>query len=344
MKKQTVLSLIVAIATTMTVSAQTIALHSTAGVQIFKGNVALASAYTAAASGDTLYLSGGTFTPPATFDKKLMILGAGHYADSAQTTGKTFINGNVSLGENSDLSYFEGIEFNGNLSTPYNASVNSFTLKRCRVVGNFAFEGDLNTTPSTNIALIGNVFMGSVSSVNMTGSMIANNIFCNTLHNTNGNVIVNNDFLNGVYINYQYYVFSGNNNTFNNNIFVYATNNALASSGSAGNIYNNNLFVSATPNYGTTPSYVGNYVNIAQTAIFVNQTGNAFDYGHDYHLQDPVTYLGNDATQVGIYGGSFSYKEGAVPMNPHIQVKNISPVTDANSELQIQIQVKAQND
>jgi hypothetical protein len=342
MKKQTVLALIVAIATTMTVSAQTIALHSTTGVQIFKGNTALALAYTAAASGDTLYLSGGTFTPPATFDKKLMILGAGHYADSAQTTGKTFINGNVSLSENSDQSYFEGIEFNGNFSTPNNVSVNSFTLKRCRVVGNFTFEGDLNTNPCTNVALIGNVFMGSVNSANMTGSMIANNIFSNALHNTNGNLIINNDFLNGIYSSYQYYVFSGNNNTLNNNIFVYAS--GLAYSASAGNVYNNNLFVSATPGYGTTPSYVGNYVNIAQTAIFVNQTGNVFDYGHDYHLQDPVTYIGNDATQVGIYGGSFPYKEGAVPMNPHIQVKNIAPTTDANSELQIQIQVKAQND
>ncbi|MBN2787360.1 MAG: hypothetical protein JXQ69_03450, partial [Paludibacteraceae bacterium] len=51
--------------------AQTIALHSTSGVQLFKGGTALADAYMASQSGDTLYLSGHTFTPPAAFDKQL---------------------------------------------------------------------------------------------------------------------------------------------------------------------------------------------------------------------------------------------------------------------------------
>jgi len=151
-------------------------------------------------------------------------------------------------------------------------------------------------------------------------------------------------FLSGVYINYEYYVFSGSNNTFSNNICIYTTNNGFAQSGSTGNFYYNNLFVSSSPNYGTTSTYIGNYTGIAQTAIFVSQTGNTFNYSHNYHLQNPETYLGTDATQVGIYGGAFPYKEGAVPLNPHIQSKNIATSTDANGDLQIQIQVKAQND
>jgi hypothetical protein len=51
-----------------------IALHSSTGVQIIKGNIALATAYTAAQNGDTLYLSGHTFIPPGSFDKQLSIL------------------------------------------------------------------------------------------------------------------------------------------------------------------------------------------------------------------------------------------------------------------------------
>lgn len=344
MKKQTLLILFVVLTTSIVVNAQTIALHSSTGVQLFKGNTALVTAYTAAQSGDTLYLSGGTFFPPtAGFDKKLMIFGAGHYADSALVTGKTFISGNVIFSENADQSYIEGVEINGNFTVTYNNSVNNFTIKRCRVIGTMVFDGDLST-PSNNLALIGNVFMANISIVNVTNAMISNNIFNAGLLNTNGNQISNNVFLSGVYNNSEYYVFNGNNNTFNNNIFIYSVNNALAASGSIGNFYYNNLFVSSSPNYGTTSTYIGNYTGIAQTAIFVSQTGNTFNYSHNYHLQNPETYLGTDATQVGIYGGAFPYKEGAVPLNPHIQSKNIATSTDANGDLQIQIQVKAQND
>lgn len=344
MKRQKLFASIVAIATTMTYNAQTIALHSTAGVQIFKGNSALVSAYTASQAGDTLYLSGGTFTPPSVFEKKLMIFGAGHYQDSTIATGKTFVNGNVSFNENADQSYLEGVEITGQFSFPYNNSVNNFTLKRCKIDGAVTFDGTLTTSPSTNLALIGNVFMGNVSVTNITNGMFSNNLFSGALLNTQGNYITNNNFLNGVYLNYEYFVFSGHNNVFNNNIFLFTSNNGLAGSGSTGNTYSKNLFVSPTPNFGGTPTTSGNYVNVAQNLIFVNQSGSTFNYAHDYHLQTPTTYVGNDATQVGIYGGAFPYKAGGVPMNPHIQMKNIAPTTDANGNLQIQIQVKAQND
>lgn len=68
-----------------------------------------------------------------------------------------------------------------------------------------------------------------------------------------------------------------------------------------------------------------------------------FNYAHNYHLKSPTTYLGTDGTEVGIYGGTFPYKEGSVPRNPHIQLKNIASKTDDNGSLQIEIQVEAQD-
>jgi hypothetical protein len=100
--------------------------------------------------------------------------------------------------------------------------------------------------------------------------------------------------------------------------------------------------VEPTPNYGAASTSIGNYTGIDRATIFVNQTGTPFDYSHNYHLQAPTTYLGTDNSEVGIYGGTFPYKEGAVPGNPHIQIKNIAPTTDANGDLHIQIQVGAQ--
>jgi hypothetical protein len=333
MKKQAILALIVAIATSVTVHAQTIALHSATGVQIIKGTTALATAYTAAQSGDTLYLSGGTFTPPSVFDKKLMIFGAGHYVDSTLATGKTFINGILALQDNADMFYIEGVEITSHLTFPTNTSINNVTIKRCKINGTTSIVGDLSK-PSNNLALIGNVFIGPISLSNATNVLIANNIIQGGFNPTNGNDLNNNIFLN---TNTSYFLY-GDNNRLNNNIFL----NLWITAG-VGNVFNNNLFVSTTPTYGSSPTILNSYTGIAQTAIFVNQTGNAFNYEHNYHLQNPTTYLGTDGTQVGIYGGTFPYKEGAVPTNPHIQVKNIAPKTDANGNLQIQIQVGAQN-
>lgn len=340
MKRQTLLTLTIAIAMTMTMNAQTIALHSSTGVQIIKGNTALATAYTAAQNGDTLYLSGHTFIPPGSFDKQLSIFGAGHYVDSTLTTGKTFINGNVTLNENADLFYLEGVEITGNFTISTNHSVNNVIIKRCKINGTFNALGDLSN-PTSNLSLIGNVLMNRINLENIQNALLSNNIISNTFQGSNGNMISNNIIMGFIWGSSMDYLFFGSNNSLNNNIILWEGYNANVNG--SGNIFNNNLYVEPTPDYGTAATNSGNHTGIPQTAIFVNQTGTTFNYTHDYHLQAPTTYLGTDGTQVGIYGGTFPYKEGAVPLNPHIQLKNIAPTTDANGDLQIQIQVKAQD-
>ncbi|MFD1615764.1 hypothetical protein [Gelatiniphilus marinus] len=43
------------------------------------------------------------------------------------------------------------------------------------------------------------------------------------------------------------------------------------------------------------------------------------------------------------FRNSETYKEGAVPLTPHISSKTIAPTTDANGNLQIEFQVEAQD-
>ena len=341
MKKQTLLGLIVTVGISMAANAQTIALHSSTGVQIIKGNAALATAYAAAQHGDTMYLSGGAYTPPANFDKQLTVFGAGHYVDSTMATGKTFINGNVTLSENADLFYLEGVEITGNFAFSTNHSANNVVIKRCKINGTFNALGDLSN-PSTNLSLIGNVLMNRLNLENIQNSLLSNNIISNTFQGSNGNLISNNIIMWYIWGSSMDYLFFGSNNTLNNNIFLWEGYNANANG--SGNVFNNNLYVEPTPNYGTSATSIDNYTGVSLTAIFVNQTSTSFNYTDNYHLQAPSTYIGTDGTQVGIYGGMFPYKEGAVPLNPHIQVKNIAPKTNPNGDLQIQIQVEAQND
>lgn len=328
-------TLLVGLATTMTVNAQIIALHSTNGTQIFKGATALDSAYTAAQNGDTLYLSGGSFTPPSNFDKQLIVIGAGHYVDSTLATEKTFINGYFTLYENADKFYLEGVEVTGNFTLQTNKAINYVSVVRCKINGNFDVLGSSN--PSQNLFVMGSVIVGIINLQNAQNVLVSNSIIQNNVDKSQGNVFKNNVFLRNLY-----FLHNSSTNIFENNIFLnnYPYENCV--SNSDGLTWKNNLFLRNDPSYGTNPTTIGNYVGIPQANIFVNQTGNTFNYAHNYHLQNPTTYLGTDSTEVGIYGGSFPYKEGAVPHNPHIQLKNIAPTTDVNGGLQIQIQVGAQ--
>ncbi|MDD2411597.1 MAG: hypothetical protein RBS19_01665 [Bacteroidales bacterium] len=334
--------LLAVISSLITLNAQRVALHSSLGVQYFWGTTGLSSAYNAANAGDTIYLPGGTFTTPISFGKSLFIFGAGHYVDSSLVTGKTFINGNVVLKEDADGFYMEGLEVTGKISFANNESVNNVVIKRCKINAEVEILGDLSN-PSQNIAFIGNVLVGGVNLNNAQVVLVSNNIIQTGLEGTNGNIINNNVFLNR-FGNGYYENFRGNNNKLSNNIIVLCGSYGITTNVHFGNDYRNNLITCATPGYGASPTLISNYTNVDQASIFVDQSGHSFDYAHSYHLQNPETYLGTDGTEIGIYGGNFPYKEGAVPSNPHFQLNNIAPTTDGNGDLNIQIQVEAQED
>jgi hypothetical protein len=90
-------------------------------------------------------------------------------------------------------------------------------------------------------------------------------------------------------------------------------------------------------------SYANNYSNVNTTTLFVNYSGGPFTYAANFHLVNPATYPGTDATQVGLYGSAWPWKEGSVPVNPHIQTKSIAEQTNASGTIQVQVKVAAQN-
>ncbi|OPZ96628.1 MAG: hypothetical protein BWY70_01710 [Bacteroidetes bacterium ADurb.Bin408] len=78
---------------------------------------------------------------------------------------------------------------------------------------------------------------------------------------------------------------------------------------------------------------------------FVNVPNVAdFSYTYNYHLSDTSVAIGAgmNGTDCGIYGGDNPYKDGAVPLNPHIQFKQIPTATDSQGKLNIQVKVSAQ--
>lgn len=330
-----IISFIILLLFVVQVQAQKVVmLHKTNGQQkAFYGNQPLTDAYDAASNEDTIYLPGGAFVAPVNISKRLTIYGAGHYPDSTQATGKTIIANPFFIGSDADSQHLEGIEFKGNIAV--GPDVNHVVFKR-----NSLQSIDYSYSPvSSNNRFDGNVVNGTISATYAANLLISNNIFAGQLSSTkNGDVVRNNIFL---MINANYTLVACYYTLFENNIFLSTLPNCLTYAGGDYNTFSNNVF-------GITPDWSlnmvnNNYINVNVANLFVNQTGNLFDYSHNYHLQNSGTYVGVDATQCGIYGGSFIYKEGAVPVTPHIRQKTVAGSTDVNGKLNVNINVAAQN-
>ena len=311
---------------------------------IFYGQNSLVDAYTAAVNGDNLYLSTGFFTAPTAIAKGIKIIGAGHFPDSLNVARRTTILSGLKINAGADSLLLEGLYINGDISYAAASSINYVKVIRCRL-GNATFNSSSTTASKNNCSFDECFIDGGISF-----SKYGNNLFVkhcviqNGITNVDGNALIDsNVFLSIGSINWIYSskvinnIILGNSQ-YNNDFGAGYTTGTVNS----GNSFNNNLFVSSSINFSSN-SQSNNYLGVAQANIFVNQTGSAIDYSHDYHLKSPTTYLGTDGTQVGLYGGTTPFKDKGLPSNPQILTKSVGNQTDANGNLQINFKVKAQD-
>ncbi|MDL2262021.1 glycoside hydrolase family 55 protein [Bacteroidales bacterium OttesenSCG-928-I21] len=318
---------------------QKVALHSNGTTTIFGGAQPFTDAYNASVTGDTIYLPGGSLVYPTNITKGLVIYGAGHYPDSTQATGKTVLNGGLTININADNLYLEGIELTGGLNFATNVKIDNVVLRRCRF-GNIHYVG--NASPCENSQIIQCVIDGNITLSNAKSSTISNCFIGGQIGNGSEMAILNNVFFYNNVASFR--VFTDlKNSSVSNNIFLRRNRPDCIQSGCSV-VFSNNVFKDAATDIDANNSDINNYKGVDIDELFINQSGQAFDYSHDYHLLSPATYPGTDGTQVGVYGGLFPYKAAAVPVNPHISTKLIAPQTNNEGELQIEINVNAQNE
>lgn len=337
MKKFALLIIICLLITYNTNAQKSVALHSNGTVEIFDGDSALTLAYNESVTGDTLYLSGGNFNAPDTINKGLLISGAGYSIDSAAITQKTFVMsaGNIVLGAGCTNLYIEGIEFQRGIHKPTSEATN-ITIIRCKIAAGLDFKNATSGTAPTNSVIIQCDIYGNIDLRGFTHSVISNCIIRGAITNSNNNIYKNNVILYGYYnnppISYCHY------NTFNNNIFSTDTGPCYYNNTCQYNSFKNNVLRQESPFLGDYATDVNNYKKTELSTIYVNATAN------NYHLQEvaQTAFLGEDGTQVGIYGGMAPFKEGAVPVNPHISQKSITISTENPGFLNIWFKVSAQ--
>lgn len=301
----------------------------------------LNSAIMQAQNGDTVYVPGGSWNIGTLhINKSLSIIGTGYNPDSSQASGVCYFLGNIFLEHGCSMGSLTGIYLQGDI---YHADssdiINSFKIYRCRL-SNIDFSNN-----SSFWYVKENVIEGNIDGIYGIAhdNIFLNNIIGGVFMRMGFNNIINNNIFIGVTYaigswNYFPYV---SNCVLKNNIFLSSTPIGYSNN----NLFYNNLFVeNITFPYGSNYG-ANNFVAQTQSSIFINQTGNTFNYTHDYHLKlsCPGKNAGTDGTDLGIYGTVNPFKVGALPYSPHIQFKSVGTETSIQGTLPVNIKVEAQD-
>lgn len=315
----TVLAL--AVLPVMAQTSQVATLSHEGSITTFYSGNALKDAYAAAVDGDVITLSSGTFNSVSDLRKNITVRGAGMMADADPTilSGDIYVKCPVSEANNLT---FEGFYLNGSLyfdNTIFPADVR---IVKCQIK-RFDFSNVKNIT-------VVNTFASDFN----TGSRSSGNFINCYLGNASGSGSCESaSFTNCV-------VWCGTNglNYFSNNTFK---NCIIGSTGSA-NVYFNASAIAthcyyygeATNPFRHSPSTTNVVKNDMGTEDIFSDTGL-----HILKEELQNSWLGDDGTQVGIYGGFLPFDP--TPTNPQITKFNVASKTTADGKLSVDIEVKA---
>ena len=293
-------------------------------ISTFYGTNALIQAHAAAADGDVITLSSGTFQS-VNITKAVTLRGAGMVLDAATQTEPTVLANEFIIDipdETTQRLTIEGIYTNQtvNINKLKNAMFlkdrfreiyfsssaygKDLTFIHCRITERYSGNQDSN-----NSAAFQNCLVKGMDGKNY----IFNNCLFLADTNTSNNHCGNSEYRNCIILN-------------SNSINTTST-------------YYNNLYCKS---YANVNFYVTNNTNV-EVAKDNEAIKNLFFYSDDneYKLTEAAKALikGTDGTEVGIYGGSLPYDP--TPTNPQISKFNVAAKTTADGKLSVDIEVKS---
>ncbi|MFN5417362.1 MAG: hypothetical protein ACK5B9_09920 [Flavobacteriia bacterium] len=328
-------------------------LSATATVRTVNNGTISAGQYTtvqeavdASAAGDTVYIHGSvTSYGDVTLNKRIVLIGAGHKPTGTQYNLPTTLNTIIlSRGNSTTLptgSIIKGISFNNVYGSGGSLPVNNITFERNYIPSYISLCGDN--------WIIKNNFVGYVDCSNFNNLIVSNNIIGTQYAINSSNkpsvIITNNVFLNGFYLSNVSY------SNFTNNIIIEP--NALTNFSGTQNTYNKNIFIYADPlNFKAFPpagnTGVGNlnttsnqFVSTIPLNVNLDQARN-----YDWHLLSSSLGLGygTDGTDCGIYGGSYPMPNTTgvttIPQMVSMDIQN--SVIPVNGTLDVEIKSRNQ--
>lgn len=332
--KKIIFSLCVALLMTISSSAQQISVVSPGGTTTLYRT--LQESIENASDGSVIYLPGGGFQisdEVKITNKKLTIIGIGHYVNSGNADGITTISGNLFFNEGSSGSAVLGCYITGNIYIGEGgASVTDVLIRQC----------NLNSVKVTNSSCIDTEvnqnYIRNTSSFSGANGKITNNIIHSIDNLSNGGQITNNLILGSFQTSgtpqtkRSYYSIRAYSTTVSNN---FITQKPYDSSWVYYNIISGSDNVTNS-NYG----FGDNPIDIGEVddwnKVFKNYNGGAISPASDFHFTEAYKQYEN---QVGIYGGTGFNKQ--VTSVPYIIYKDVPTETDAQGMLKVRIRVKA---
>ena len=287
--------LLLSLAGMKNVLAQTLVatLQHEGNISAFYGSNALAEAYDAAVDGDTITLTSGSFNG-CDFGKAITVHGAGCVMDTIAGTAPTVIGSSIMRANNSTIPLsFEGLCIIGDGISSYGS--NNVVFRKCyaRITSRW---GNDHTYNLQLIDCIVNDLMLSGTSATIINSVVKIESYVQEDLNA-PNTIYNSVLLCGSNIHL-------NNSTIVNSIIATGENNSVSNT-----VFNNCIGIKL----GETSLFEGQFNDSNMDVdsfedVFETFTGTLV-YDNVYQLKEEIvnTFLGNDGTEVGIYGGMMPY-------------------------------------
>lgn len=314
---------------------QTATLQHNDTLRVFTGEYSLSSAYNKAIEGDTIFLSPGTFRFSSgdirITKNNISIQGCGQYSDSGLSLRETYINGTIVLGGRID---------NENIGA-FNIS---FEGLRINTISNYSYWGYVY---SGNLHIkhcsIENFYMGGIDYIWIDQSRIKR---INSPEYDYNSINIANSYIDELSAGRSQIVVSNK---------MAITNSYIGKFNSYDVCYFNNSIINGTakPNSSCTAyncvisegllnnilDKEGNYEVSDISSLFVEDYTATANF---YKMTDEAaaTYLGQDGTQVGMYGGQRPYTP--VPSYPRIIEKSIAGQTTSDGKLRVYVKAEAQ--
>lgn len=319
---------IVAATATFAQSSMLATLSHEGEISTYYGATALRDAYNAAANGDVITLSSGSFNA-VDIKKGLTIRGAGMGTDTSMSTEPSVLVGSFTIDIADTVSSrltIEGVYNNQNITMDrlkdamflknrfwvlnYNSSsiITNLTIIHCRIVST------LYCPPNSSMSFLNSVIGGPVCVSAKTSNLDFTNC------------IIHKDNIGNIYYS-----------SFKNCILVGNTSrdNWMNSTNTAYNCLNvDDLNSTIFRNILTYTNAQDSY-----SKVFTSYRGGYFVDIEKFELTDEAKekYIGMDGTQVGIYGGNLPFS--STPTNPQITKCNVAAKSTADGKLSVDITV-----
>lgn len=298
-------------------------------ITTYYGALALRDAVNAAADGDVITLSSGTFVS-VDITKGLTIRGAGMYFDTENQCEPTIITGDFTINMADGVTHkltMEGIYHNNTIN--YDGTLTGATFLKCRfkiITNNWSYAAHLVNATFIHCRVTEQLFLGNESSALCVNCVIME-------PSMSSRTTSNFEMTNCVLWKQFWYDFCSS--SLKNCILETTSNSQLNGSNTAFNCistYDYDDFFGYIPNYTNTPST--GYEN-----VFKHHQGYVFADDELFELTDEAktTYLGADGTEVGIYGGNMPYS--STTTNPKITKLNVASKSTADGKLSVDITV-----